>query len=63
MFQANKDGSKLNGMHLFLVCADDVNIMGGSVHTIKKNTDVLVITGNETGLEANTWLTKYMVMS
>jgi hypothetical protein len=28
-FQANKDGSKLNDMHHFLVYVDDVNIMGG----------------------------------
>jgi len=28
-FQANKGGSKLNGMYHFLVYVDDVNIMGG----------------------------------
>jgi hypothetical protein len=28
-FQANKDGSKLNGMHHFLVYVDDVNILCG----------------------------------
>jgi hypothetical protein len=27
-FQANKDGSKLNGTHHFLDYVDDVNIMG-----------------------------------
>jgi len=30
---------KLHGTHQLLVYADDVNIMGGSVPTIKKNTD------------------------
>jgi hypothetical protein len=29
---------KLNGTHKFLVYADDVNILGGSIHSIKKNT-------------------------
>jgi len=27
--------------------------LGGSVHTIKKNTQALVVTSNETGLELN----------
>jgi retron-type reverse transcriptase len=32
--QANQEGLKLNGSHQFLVYADDVNILGGSVHAI-----------------------------
>jgi len=31
----NQDGLKLNGTHQLLVYADHVNILGGSVHTIK----------------------------
>ena len=34
--QVNKDGLKLNGTHQLLFYADDVNTLGGSVHTIKK---------------------------
>ena len=33
---------KLNGTDQFLVYAD-VNMLGGTVHTIKKNTDALVV--------------------
>jgi len=43
--------------------ANDVNILGRSVHTIKKNTEALVIASKETGLEVNADKTKYMVMS
>jgi hypothetical protein len=34
---------KLNGTHQLLVCADDVNILGGKVHTINKNAEALVV--------------------
>jgi len=52
----------------FLVCsigdhANDANILGRSVHTIKKNTEALVTASKEFGLEANADKTKYMVMS
>ena len=34
--QVNQDGLKLNGTHQLLAYADDVNILVGSVHTVKK---------------------------
>jgi len=38
---------KLNGTHKLLVYADDVNILGGSIPSLKKNTDSLVVTSKE----------------
>jgi len=43
--------------------ANDANILGRSVHTIKENTEALVIASKEIGLEVNADKTKYMVMS
>jgi hypothetical protein len=59
---AIQDGLKLNGSYQGLVYADDVNTLGGSVHTIKENA-ALLVAGKETGLEVNGDKTRYMVMS
>jgi len=61
--QVNQDGLKLNGTHQLLVYADDVNILGGSIHTIKENTEALIVAGKEIGLEVDADQTKYVVMS
>jgi hypothetical protein len=37
--------------------------MGGSVHTIKKNAEALVVASKESGLEVHADRTKYVVMS
>jgi hypothetical protein len=39
--QVNQDGLKLNGTHQLLVYADDVNVLDGSIHTIRKNTETV----------------------
>jgi hypothetical protein len=46
-----------------LAYADDVNILGGNVHTVKENAEALVVATKEIGLEVNADKTKYMVMS
>jgi len=61
--QVNQDGLKLNCTHQSLVYANDVNILGRSVHNIERNMEVLVVASKETGLEVNADKTKYMVMS
>jgi len=54
---------KLHGTQQILVYAEDVNILGGSIYTIKKNAQALVVASMEIGLEANADKTKYMLMS
>jgi len=61
--QVDQDGLKLNGTHQLLAYADDVHILGGSRHTVKKNAEALVVATKETGLEVNADKTKYVVMS
>jgi len=61
--QVNQDGLKLSGAHQLLAYADDVNILGGRVHTVKENAEALVVATKEIGLEVNTDKTKYMTMS
>jgi len=46
-----------------LVFADDLNILGVNIHTIKKKTEALVVASKESGLEVNAENTEYMVMS
>ena len=61
--QFNRDGLELNGTHQLVVYADDVNILGGSIHTVKEKTDALMVASKKTGLEVNSDKTKCMAMS
>jgi hypothetical protein len=54
---------KLNGTHRLVVYADDVNKKGGSVHAIKKNTEVVVVSCKEMSREENVDKPMYMVKS
>ena len=54
---------KLNGTHQFLAYADDDNILGGSVDTVKKSAEALVAATKEIGLDVNAHKSKYMTVS
>ena len=58
-----QDGFKLNDTHQVLVNADDINILGGSLHTVQSKKEIILVGSKETGLEVNADKTKCMVMS
>jgi hypothetical protein len=49
--QENQAGLKLNGTHQLPAYADDVNLLGDNIDTIRKNTETLIDAGKEVGLE------------
>ena len=61
--QGNQHGLKLNGTYQLLLNADDANILGGSAHTIEKQTEALVVGSKEIGLGVNADETKNTILS
>jgi hypothetical protein len=57
--QENQFRLELNATHQLLVYADDVNLLGDNIDTIKKSTQTLI----DASLEVNTEKTKYMLLS
>jgi hypothetical protein len=62
-FRQTRRGLKLNGTHHLLIYAEDVNILGGSIYTIRKNRQALVIISKEIGLEMLRKLNRYVSRS
>jgi hypothetical protein len=54
---------KLNGKHQLLVYVSVVNILDGSIRTIKKSTEALVAATKESGVGVNVEETNYMFLS
>jgi hypothetical protein len=54
--QENHVGLKLHGTHPLLVYADDVNLLGYDINTLKRNTQTLTDSSKDVGLEVNTRL-------
>jgi hypothetical protein len=47
---------------LLLVSADDINLLGDNISTIKENTETHLGSSRKVGLEINAEKTKYMIM-
>jgi hypothetical protein len=58
--QENHVGLKLNWTSHLLDCADDVNLLGDNIDTIKKNTETSIDASNEVHLEIKVGKTKYI---
>jgi hypothetical protein len=56
-------GLKLKGTHQLLAYADDMNLLGDKMDTIKTNTETLIDASKEVCIETNMEKTKYMLRS
>jgi hypothetical protein len=61
--QENQVEPKLNGTHQLLAYADDMNLLGHNIDTIKKSTETVIDAIKEAGLEVNVERAKYMLVS
>jgi len=49
---------KLNSTHQLLVYTDDINILGGSVHSVKETAGAILVASKGIGIEVNADKTK-----
>jgi hypothetical protein len=61
--QENQEEMKSDGKHLLLAYTNDVNIEGENIVALKKNTEALLDSSKEVGLEENPEKTKYVLIS
>ena len=61
--QENRMGLDINGKLYMLVYADDVNMLGENLQTIRENTEIFIKASKDIGLEVNSEKTKYMITS
>ena len=61
--QENRIGLELNGKHQILVYADDVNMLGENLQTVRENTELFIKANKDIGLEVKSEKTKHMITS
>jgi hypothetical protein len=61
--QGDQEGLKLKVTHQVLGYADDVNLLGDNISTIKKNTETLIDVTEKCDMEVNRDITKYVLLS
>jgi hypothetical protein len=59
----NHVGLKLDGTHQLLANAGNVNLLGGNIDALNKNTETLIDASKEFGLEVNIDKTKSILVS
>ena len=56
-------GLELNGKHQLLAYADDVNMLGENLQTVREHVEIFIKAIKDIGLEVYSEKTKYMIIS